>query len=304
MMAISYNLTEVLSICPPGYLDKYMLYPSSAILYGVFAVITFTFGLFIILKYNSVKVWDKSVSPLYISNTLWIIYYIAMFARASCNTIRYSLLHSNTQVDNSLFQANLVLQGIAAFSLSLTINHQRRYRSSAPTHTTSATPNDKDPLLAKSESGWLKAISFLEILFAIFFLVYLVFLYLALIKGTAYKEVFLGAFVLQRLPVLIMTFAIVLQSSTEGPTKKSKIVFFFAATFHLVNDLPTFIWIQILPHGCPIEIASWLDLLSLFNFASIILFFFFIRWEFLRNMEEVIWDNVNQIQTTFDFRRF
>jgi hypothetical protein len=83
-------------------------------------------------------------------------------------------------VDSSLFQANLVLQGIAAFALSLTINHQRRYRSSAPAHTTSASPTDKDPLLAKSESGWLKAISILEILFALFFLIYLVFLYLAL----------------------------------------------------------------------------------------------------------------------------
>jgi len=301
---ISYNLNETLSTCPEGKITEYMLYPSSAILYGVFAVTTFTFGLFIILKYNSVKVWDKSVSPLYISNTLWIIYYLAMFARASCNTIRYSLKSTNVQVDSSLFQANLVLQGIAAFALSLTINHQRRYRSSAPAHTTSASPTDKDPLLAKSESGWLKAISILEILFALFFLIYLVFLYLALIKGSVFREIFLAAFILQRLPILIMMLAIVIQSSTEGPTRKSKIVFFFAAIFHLVNDLPTFIWIQILPVGCPIVIASYLDLVSLLNFISIILFFFFIRWEFLRNMEEVIWDNVNQIQTTFDFRRF
>jgi len=301
---ISYNLNETLSTCPEGYLAEYMLYPSSAILYGVFAVTTFTFGLFIVLKYNSVKVWDKSVSPLYISNTLWIIYYLAMFARASCNTIRYSLRSPSLQVDSTLFQANLVLQGIAAFALSLTVNHQRRYRSAAPTHNTSRTPSDKDPLLAKSESGWLKAISALEILFALFFLVYLIFLYLALIKGYVFREIFLGAFMLQRLPILFMMLAIVLQSSTEGPTKKSKIVFLFAAIFHLVNDLPTFIWTQILPTGCPIFIASWLDMLSLLNFISIILFFFFIRWEFLRNMEEVIWDNVNQIQTTFDFRRF
>jgi hypothetical protein len=101
-----------------------------------------------------------------------------------------------------------------------------------------------------------------------------------------------------------MMLAIVFQSSAEGPTKKSRIVFCLAAIFHLVNDLPTFIWVQILPEGCPITIASWLDIVSLLNFISIILFFFFIRWEFLRNMEEVIWDNVNQIQTTFDFRRF
>lgn len=301
---VSYNLTETLSVCPKGYLTQYMLYPSSAILYGVFAITTFTFALFIILKYNSVKVWDKSVSPLYISNTLWIVYYLAMFARASCNTIRYSLRHSSIPVDSSLFQANLVLQGIAAFALSLTINHQRRYRSSAPAHTAPAAATDKDPLLAKTDAGWLRAISIIEIMFAIFFLVYLVFLYLALIKGSVFREIFLGAFVLQRLPILLMMVAIVMQSSNEGLTRKSKIVFCFAAIFHLVNDLPAFIWIQILPGGCPITIASYLDIINLLNFISIILFFFFIRWEFLRNMEEVIWDNVNQIQTTFDFRRF
>jgi hypothetical protein len=180
-MTISYNLTEPLSVCPQnGYLAKHMHYPSSAILYGLFAVTTLTFAMFIILKYNSVKVWDKSVSPLYISNTLWVIYYLAMFARASCNSVRYSLTPKNphSQVESTLFEANLVLQGIAAFALALTINHQRRYRSSAPTHTAS-TPSDKDPLLAKSESGWWRAISLLEILFAVLFLVYLVFLFLA-----------------------------------------------------------------------------------------------------------------------------
>lgn len=99
-------------------------------------------------------------------------------------------------------------------------------------------------------------------------------------------------------------------TNVDGPTRKAKLVFLVAAVLHLVNDLPTFIWTQVLPGlyltaqafindvtaGCPIKIASWLDILSLFNFVSIILFFLFIRWEFLRNMEEVIWEKVNQIQ--------
>jgi len=306
-MMISYNLNETLTRCPPDFPHN-MQYPSTAILYGVFSITTFAFALFIMIKYNSVKVWDKSFSPLYISNTLWVIYYLAMFARASCNTIRYSLVPnpSNEEVNRILFQANLILQGIGAFALSLTINHQRRFRSSAPVAqpTASGAPNDKDPLLGRPETGWLKAVGFLEIVFAVLFLIYLVFLFLALLRQSIFREIFLGAFVLQRIPILCMMVAVVARGSTEGPTRKSKIVFLFAAIFHLVNDLPTFIWTQILPHDCPFKIASWLDALSLFNFFSVILFFFFIRWEFLRNMEEVIWDKVNQIQTTFDFRRF
>ena len=61
-------------------------------------------------------------------------------------------------------------------------------------------------------------------------------------------------------------FAIVLQNSAEGPTRKSKIVFFFAAIFHLVNDLPTFIWIQILP-GAYIRVSACLCKLCKILFA-------------------------------------
>jgi len=306
-MMISYNLNETLSRCPKNFPQNLYL-PSSAIIFGLFAITALIFAIFIITKYNSVKVWNKNFSPLYISNTLWIIYYLAMFARASCNTIRYSLEPDTTnyEANKVLFQANLILQGIGAFALSLTINHQRRYRSSAPARpNTSGTPGEDEALLGRTESGWLKAITLWEVAFAFLFLVYLVFLYLALIYEKIYREIFLGAFILQRLPILIMMIAVVaVPNNVDGPTKKSKLVFLLAAVLHLVNDLPTFIWTQILPAGCPITIASWLDILSLFNFASIIFFFLFIRWEFLRNMEEVIWEKVNQIQTTFDFRRF
>jgi hypothetical protein len=233
---------------------------------------------------------------------------MAMFARASCNAIRYSLLPTNKdeEVRHVLFLANLILQGIGAFTLSLTINHQRRYRSSAPVHPNPTPGGEKEPLVTgNNDTGWLKAISFVEVLFSIFFLVYLVFLYLALVKEEQiYQIVFLVAFIIQRLPIILIMIIIIVRHNTEGPTRKSKLVFLVAAILHLANDLPTFIWTQILPGGCPFGVASWLDALSLLNFISIILFFFFIRWEFLRNMEEVIWDKVNQIQTTFDFRRF
>jgi len=97
---------------------------------------------------------------------------MAMFARASCNAIRYSLLPTNKdeEVRHVLFLANLILQGIGAFTLSLTINHQRRYRSSAPVHPNPTPSGEKEPLVTTAtDSGWLKAISFVEVLFSVFF---------------------------------------------------------------------------------------------------------------------------------------
>jgi len=202
---IIYALNETITRCPPNFPPEYMSYPSSAILYGVLSIATFAFALFIIIKYNSVKVWDKSFSPLYISNTLWIIYYLALFTRASCNTVRYALRpDANIEVTNILSLSNLILQGISAFALSLTINHQRKYRSTAPIHpnpnasaASIAGAGEKAPLVnthgsMRAETGWLKAVSFIEILFSIFFLIYLVFLYLVLIKG--HDEVFESLF--------------------------------------------------------------------------------------------------------------
>lgn len=307
---ITYNLNETLSRCPHNFPKDHLSYPSSAIINGVFAITAFAFALFIMFKYNSVKVWDKSFSPLYISNTLWIIFYMAIFARAACNTIRYALLlDEERELRHYLFLTGLILQGIGALALSLTINHQRRYRSSAPVHPNVTPGGEKETLInpaaAKQEVPWFKQITPLELLFAVLFLVFLVLFYLALVKkNPIFEELFLGAFVAQRLPIIIIVIIIVARGSSDGPSTKSKVVFTLGSLFHLVNDLPTFIWTQILPPGCPIVVASWLDIISMFNFISVILFFFFIRWEFLRNMEEVIWDKVNQIQTTFDFRRF
>ena len=49
---------------------------------------------------------------------------------------------------------------------------------------------------------------------------------------------------------------------------------------------------------------SLMDLMEFLYGLSLLCFFLFLRGEYLRNMEECIWKTVNQIQDTFDFRRF
>jgi len=125
-------------------------------------------------------------------------------------------------------------------------------------------------------------------------------------NNTTYEILFLCAFGVQRIPIVILVLMIVYgrTSSTDGPTKKSKVFLVTAAVVNVAGDIPLTIWSAILPNTCIFVIASAVDLIHLCYLASLILFFLFLRSEYLRNMEECIWTTVSQIQDTFDFRRF
>jgi hypothetical protein len=135
-----------------------------------------------------------------------------------------------------LFSSSIILQGITAFALSEALNHQRKYRSSAPSVPSAPPPKqERDPLLSRSPSSsplpsskgperelgrsdmdvfqWLKRFLFMEdFIFFLFFIVFLVFLYLALMY----------AFLLQRLNPFIRI-----------------ILFFHPFTFQTYADLCT-----------------------------------------------------------------
>jgi len=120
-----------------------------------------------------------------------------------------------------------------------------------------------------------------------------------------FNWLFLSSYVLQRIPIIILVLLIITTRSTnDGPTTQSKIFLGLAAGFNLVNDLPLTMWARFLPETCIFVIASYVDLIHLLYLFSLIFFFLFLRSEYLRNMEECIWDTVSQIQDTFDFRRF
>lgn len=285
-------------------------YPTTTLIYVIYAVTTLVFATIIAFKYNSVKVFNKKIRTQNISNTLWIIYYISVGVRTCLNAAMYGITTHNSRVHGLLFEASIILAGINAFTLCLSLNHQRKYRSSAPPNPAQAVGNgakEVDPMLPKMEVVKRLADP-AEVMFFILFAVSLVLFFLAIFfQGKeVFVLVFVGSYGAQRLPVFVLSLIIVAhRNGNEGPTRQSKIYLFFAALFHLTNELPVFFWAQILPGTCIIWGGiSWIDLLIIFNYVSLVLFFLFLRTEYLRNMEECIWTTVSQIQDTFDFRKF
>lgn len=315
---INFTLSENIPHCPshtPATLSDFG-YPSTTFIFIVYAVTTLVFATLIAFKYNSVKVFNKKIRTQNISNTLWILYYISMGVRACINAALYGIKFSyNQKLHGLLFDASMILSGINAFTLCLSLNHQRKYRSSAPPNpgpVVAGALKETDPLVPKSEV-LKKLLDPIEIIFFILFVASLVLYYIALVEtetksksSETFVLVFAASYAVQRLPIFILALIIVLhRNGNEGPSRQSKIYLFFAGVFHLVNELPPFFWSQILPHACIIVGAiSWVDLLIILNFVSLVLFFLFLRTEYLRNMEECIWTTVSQIQDTFDFRRF
>jgi len=290
-------------------------YPATVIIFVVFAVTTLVFAIIIALKYNSVKVFNRKIRTQNISNTMWIVYYLTMGLRASAGAVLYGVpMEHNKFIHGFFFISGLILSAINAFTLCLSLNHQRRYRSSAPPNPApqgaAGSLKEGDPLLGKDILK--KSISAAEVIFFILFAANLSLFYAALRSQNNQKLenllvlIFVGSYVAERLPVLILVMIIVAhRNGNEGPTRQSKVYLFLAATLHLTSDLPIFFWDQILPAGCIIvNSISYIDILTIVNFLALILFFLFLRSEYLRNMEECIWTTVSQIQDTFDFRRF
>jgi len=241
---------------------------------------------------------------------MWILYYCSVGFRGITNSVRYALEERQEEsLDSVFFLASLILHGITAFALSLALNHQRKYRSSISAANPPA-PKESDPLIAKY--AWCKkTINISEAVFFLLFVIYLVFLYLQIMKSDnkVFDILFLCAFALQRVPVIILVFLICIGrqtsvSSADGPTRQSKGYLATAALLNITADLPLTIWNSAFPDGCVFVIASWVDLVHLSYIVSLLFFFLFLRSEYLRNMEECIWTTVSQIQDTFDFRRF
>eukprot|EP01132_Coremiostelium_polycephalum_P006252 gene6252-7785_t len=260
-------------VCPQNtVINKYFSFPSISLIFASLSLSCFIFAVIIAFKYNSVKVFNKKIRTQNISNTIWILYYLTLGLRGASNTIRYSLpKQTEEQIERIFFIASLTLHGFTALTLSLALNHQRKYRSSSSQQTTH---KEAEPLIQQEQ------------------------------RSTKF-----GFFVLQHIPILILVFMIAfslprIQGGGEGPTKRSRAFLLLAAIFNLSNYLPLFIWAQYLPGGCPMYIMSYVDLIQIFDFASLLFFFLFLRSEYVRNVEECIWTAVSQIQDTFDFRLF
>ncbi|KAL6077355.1 G protein-coupled receptor [Balamuthia mandrillaris] len=307
--------------CPEAW--HWMGYPSVVFVYILMAMTSLVFCLIAAIKYNSVKVFNRSIRTENISNTMWILFYVFIALRAASNAVRYALdRHSDEYLDTYFVYSSIVLYGVTALSLCFALNHQRKHRSTAPAPPQRTPVNEEgretDPLLTRY-GRIRKTVGWSELIFILLFLLYIAFLILFIVKnGGSDKDhrlwliLFIVAFALQRAPIVILVLIIVLQHSSlfqkagtqDGPTLKSKIYLVVAAVLNLANDLPLPVWAKILPDNCIFWIGSYVDLIHIIYFISLLFFFLFIRSEYLRNMEECIWTTVSQIQDTFNFRRF
>lgn len=312
-MYFHFLIGKPLPRCPMSWgWSNYISYPSITINFCIMTIVSLIFAAVIGVKYNSVRVFNRRIRTQNISNTMWILYYAAVGFRGACNSVRYAIEERQEEsIESIFFLASLILHGITGFSLSLALNHQRKYRSSIPPTTTPSQKKEADPLLAKY-SWCRRTITCVETTFFFLFVIYLIFLYLQIMKSDnrVYEYLFLTAFALQRIPIVLLVFLICIgrgssgMQSGDGPTQRSKIYLAIATFINVTCDLPLTIWNSVFPDGCVFVIASWIDLVHILYIVSLLFFFLFLRSEYLRNMEECIWTTVSQIQDTFDIRRF
>ncbi|KYQ92332.1 hypothetical protein DLAC_06296 [Tieghemostelium lacteum] len=307
-------------VCPSGTsINHVFSFPSTSLIFACLSITCFIFSIIIAFHYNSFTVFNKKMRTQTISNTLWILYYLTLGLRASSNTIRFSMdREKEIQIEKIFFIASLTLHGFTALTLSLSLNHQRRYRSTTSTQSTHQQQKNResDPLLQiqqdhGSRSLKLKSmlkrskISISEIIIIFLFILFLVFLYVEIDKeNQIFYDILLTIFIVQHIPVLVLVVMIAFSGKGEGPTQRSRIFIILGAIFNLCNYLPLYFWSEYLPGGCPMYIVSYVDFIQIFDFASLLFFFLFLRSEYSRNVEECIWTAVSQSQDTFDFRKF
>lgn len=319
--------------------DGLFPYPTVMFTYMLIGLVSFIFVVTITFKYNSVRVFNKKIRTNQISNTLWIIFFFFLGVRVTFDAVRYGMnvVYETSDLNSGLHFASLVTDALLNMFLCLSLNHQLKFRSASrsPITRSSSTksahkdnlsrqPSSKlraDPLPEQENANVLRVslvvLFSLETLFFALFILHLVFLYLN-ITSEAGDDIFywlyIGAYILQRLPILILTLFIVLSAAlTDGPSRTARMCLLLASILFLCVIAPPSIltdWFirtdceGYCSQACPFYIGSWVDFLQLLQLFSLLFYMGFIRFEYKRNMEECIWTTVSQIQDSFDVRRF
>ena len=234
--------------------------------------------------------------------------------------MRYAIV--SEEFVNQVFEGvSLSLHGLSTFALCAALNHQRRFRSRGlgePRET------ETDPLLRRYDKI-SRTVSIIDGIFVLLAIAYVVFTWLAVYLILT-KWVFLAFFLLQRIPVIFLTIVIIFakpqvqgailhpsssgtvtepavnNNTSEGPTKKAKVLLALATIVSISGDVPLSLWAAAFGTDCIFWIGNGVDLLHIFYVTGLILYFAFLRSEYLRNMEECIWHTVERFQRSFNFQ--
>jgi len=331
--------SHTLPACPynSSITDK-ITHPSVFALNTIQCIIATIFCLLLAIRYNSVLVFNRRIRTRSISNTLWVFLYGIVALRTAMCAVRYSVndysfVHSNYY--SGFLIAELVLHTLYAFVLSLALNHQRRFRSSAQENDTSVIPNKREESsqlyekpgkeveggMVQNEHSSLigsnkletkgffaERYSYVDLIFVAVLLMVWVSLALDIIydQNHLYFDLFVTFFIVQRIPVFVLTGIILLsRHAQDGPTWKTKICLFIGCLLGVADDIPTEGWAAMANlDSCALYIMSGADVILIVCILSNVFFFIFARAEFRRNKEECIWSTMSVIQNEFDWRRF
>ena len=102
-------------------------------------------------------------------------------------------------------------------------------------------------------------------------------------------------------------------AANEGPTTRAKALLAVATLLSVSGDVPLSVWTLGLGTQCILWVGSGVDIVHLAYVVGLVLYFFFLRSEYHRNMEDCIWKTVKRFQRNFsgpgtgggfDFKKF
>jgi len=281
---MSASLFGDLPACPNvASVTAVLAYPSLFVTFSVTAVASFLFVLMVAFKYNNIS---KEVAR-----------------------------------DQYFEAVTLTLHGLSTLALSMALNHQRRFRSSGAVQ---MEDSETDPLL-KRYDRLKRVLSPLDLLFMLVAATYVALVWPAVLMRLEHvwlKWAFLSVFLIQRVPPLLLAVMIIFfpkapergavngtvadgHQAPEGPSRKAKALLGLGTLFSVSGYVPLSLWTRATGTECVFWVASVVDLLHIFYVTGLILYFAFLRSEYLRNMEECIWGAVQSFQrNAFDFKKF
>lgn len=116
---------------------------------------------------------------------------------------------------------------------------------------------------------------------------------------------YLVSFGFQRLPVLVLALYIVFdfpKNSIEGPKTSSRVILLIASMLDTINNIPIPLWAVIIKDRfCTFSVLGKIDIIHMMFVVAQILFFVFLREEFIRNKEQFLY---NTVQTRKEYQEY
>jgi len=313
----------LLPACPSSLTEK-LNYPSVCMVNAVLGFCSLILAIWTGTKYNSVVVynWRPQRKPA-ISNTWWVLYYISITLRCLVDAVKYGIINSlNYPQELALIILSLFMNGVCTLFISFALYHQKKYRSTfgytnpekpGSSLFTSSYESSSSPAINISSKDDIESLKeklySLNTIFVILFVVYGGSLYG--LFGTppeqesTYFTFFLVVFSIQRLPVLILAIIIVFhfpERKIEGPKNISRFIMLIASILDTINNIPVTLWAEALhDNTCLFHLFGKVDLIHVIFVLAQILFFIFLRSEFIRNKEQF---EYNTVQTKKEYQQY